>query len=99
MSGAASRPNVGYFPGNLIWRIVFPEPQDLPASGTQKFGLHNIATVILCELWFPVIRMRLRLVAVGRTPMPEAAINEDGDRPTREDYVRSDSATLDGQGN
>lgn len=70
--------------------LVFPQPDNAPASSFQGGVDNPIALHVPAKLRRPVPLVRCRMASVDGTNMPEAAIHEDRDLPSREDDVWPD---------
>ncbi len=75
------------FSEGILWRHVFPDPEDRPAKVLQVSRGHRVALSISFELGDPPsVVGRGHLTVIG-TSMPEAAVDEHGDLRTREGDV------------
>jgi hypothetical protein len=69
--------------------LVLPRPDDCPAARFEPSSRVCIARRRGLNLVSPPLGIRLHDLAVSRTPMPEAAVNEHGDAGPAEDNVCS----------
>lgn len=68
---------------------MLPGPKHHP-TGVCKGSVDGaVPGDVSLELRSPVVRVRLRLVAVDRTAVPEAAVDEHREARPREDNVRA----------
>jgi hypothetical protein len=74
--------------GRGLWPLVLPHPNNFPPLGSEPGVDLTITCDVAVELCLPVARVRSRRCAMGRTSMPEAAVDEDGDPGDAEDHVR-----------
>lgn len=70
---------------------MLPYPDDMPSSFSQSAGLLAISDPVLFKLWQPIGLIALRVCCMFRAPMPEAAIDENGDLGVGEDDVDRDT--------
>lgn len=68
--------------------LVLPRADDMPAGGAESAVDAPITRGVAFELRAPIADVATGCIAVLRAAVPEAAINEDGDPPAREDDVR-----------
>jgi len=77
----------GYEVGRRLHWHVLPEPQHLPALLLEGLVNATVSRLVASQLRPPVGEVGLRNVPVERAPVPEAAINEDGESLTGEGNV------------
>lgn len=80
-----------YDADGIIHFVVLPDPHDGPPGLGERCIDPTVALDVRSELWHPVLEVRLRDVLVVWATVPEAAIDEDGDLPTREDDIGAHS--------
>lgn len=66
---------------------MLPEPQNAPAKFSELSVCFPIPLHIASDLREPKIPIRLRLDKVAGTPVPETAVNKNGDSLAHEDQV------------
>src|SRR4051794_12313656 len=72
--------------------FVLPHADDGPAGLTECDVVGAIALHVAVELRLPVVGVGDRMRCVNRTPMPEAAVDEDGYSRRTEHEVGTDAA-------
>ena len=58
------------------WALVLPNSNRAPAALSEPAIVLSVPLTITCKLGLPVASVRDRLRAVQKTPVPEAAVNE-----------------------
>jgi hypothetical protein len=77
-------------------RLVLPDPNHFPAISRESKIRATVALNVAFELLAPPLPVGFRHHEVFRTPMPEAAVDEDCDALTRKHDVRLRPETCDG---
>lgn len=67
---------------------MLPNPKDSPPRRTEQLRCMSIAFFIIGQFAFPKLAIASRNGAVGRTSMPEAAVNEYGHTFAVKDKIR-----------
>lgn len=67
--------------------VVFPDHDELPASGGQRLLIAPITLDVPVQLWQPVVEVRLRQYSVDGTAVPEASAAFDRDASLGKDDV------------
>ena len=71
----------------LLDGLMLPHPDDAPFGNPERSGNPLVALAIPPDLGFPVGAVARWHPAVRRTPVPEAAVDEDGDAAAGEDDI------------
>jgi len=66
---------------------MLPQPDNDPPSASQRAALAVVSPPIVVDLRYPVVSVGLGHSAVQGAPVPEAAIDEDGDRKKGENEI------------
>jgi hypothetical protein len=79
------RDTIGY----KLGRVMLPCPHHSPAADVEGSGYAAVAGLVTIELRHPVLPIPAREVAVLRTAMPKATVDEDGQPPACEHNIWS----------
>lgn len=71
----------------VLWILVLPDPDDVPASGSQRQVVAAVSGYVSIDLGGPVVAVGFRHAAVLGASVPVAAVDEDGHLLPREDEV------------
>ena len=72
----------------LPGQLMLPDPNYFPALGAEGAGDEFIAGLVAGDFLAPEFRVMLRLRAVDRAAVPEAAVDEDRQMQFEENEIR-----------
>ncbi|KJK50431.1 hypothetical protein UK23_10560 [Lentzea aerocolonigenes] len=70
-----------------VWVLVFPERQERPADAFKSFSISSVSYDVPLDFRLPIGAIGCWLSVVLWTPMPETAMNLDGNFGPTEDNI------------